>query len=117
MNATLECLSNINELTKYFLDEYTFDPNDKNKVMSNEYYEVIKNLWNEKNNNGSYSPTNFKNVLSIENPLFAGYAANDSKDLINFLIERLHTELNKSNSQNPNQYITIFNLNNELIIK
>ena len=52
--------------------------------MSNEYYKVIKNLWNRQNNNKSYSPDSFKNILSQENELFAGIAANDSKDLINF---------------------------------
>ena len=62
--------------------------------MSNEYYTVINNLWNIDNNKKSYSPYEFKEKLSQENPLFAGIAANDSKDLINFLLERIHTELN-----------------------
>lgn len=62
--------------------------------MSNEFYKVIDNLWKFENNNKSYSPSDFKETLSQENPLFAGIAANDSKDLINFLLERLHTELN-----------------------
>ena len=90
----LQCLSNINELTEYFLSEYRCDPNDKNKTMSNVYYELINNLWNKENNNNSYSPSTFKNVLSGNNDLFEGNSANDSKDLINFLIERLNDELN-----------------------
>ena len=43
-----------------------------------------------------YSPSTFKNVLSGNNDLFEGNSANDSKDLINFLIERLNDELNES---------------------
>jgi len=95
MNATLQCLSNTKKLTEYFLKEFKND--NSNKIMTNEYYKVIKNLWNRENNNKSYSPNSFKEVLSKENPLFAGIQANDSKDLINFLIERFHQELNVVN--------------------
>ena len=92
MNATLQCLSNTKKLTEYFLEDFKND--NSNKIMTNEYYKVIKNLWNRENNNKSYSPNSFKEILSKENPLFAGIQANDSKDLINFLIEKFHQELN-----------------------
>ena len=49
-----------------------------NKIISNAYHNVIKNLWNRENNNKSFSPNEFKEKLSQENPLFAGVAANDS---------------------------------------
>ena len=62
--------------------------------MSNEYFIVIKHLWDRNNHKKSYSPHSFKNRLSQENSLFAGATANDSKDLINFLLERIHSELN-----------------------
>ena len=99
MNATLQCLSNSKQLTEYFLNNYI---KDSNKVMANEYYEVLRNLWNPDSIISSYSPNSFKEVLSKENPLFAGIAANDSKDLINFLIERFHQELNIMNSKDIN---------------
>ena len=100
MNATLQCLSNTTKLTDYFINKYI---SKSNNIMANEYHKVIINLWNEQKNT-SYSPNSFKEVLSRENPLFAGIAANDSKDLINFLLERLHQELNevKSNSLTNN---------------
>jgi ubiquitin C-terminal hydrolase len=72
MNATLQCLSNTDKLTDYFLKEYVKEPNKDNKIMVNAYYEVIKALWNRKNNNKSISPYDFKEILSQENPLFAG---------------------------------------------
>ena len=97
MNASLQCFSNSKKLTEYFLKHYQKDPN---KIMANEYYEVLKNLWNKDDNEKAYSPNSFKDVLSKENPLFAGIAANDSKDFINFLIERLHQELNNINKDN-----------------
>ena len=100
MNATLQCLSNTDELTKYFLNRYKYEPNNNNKIMANEFYIVIRNLWDINNNKKSFSPDDFKEKLSQENPLFAGIAANDSKDLINFLLERLHSELNVINNGN-----------------
>ena len=41
--------------------------------------------------------------------LFEGIAANDAKDLVNFIIKTLHSELNKTN-ENQNE------INNNLII-
>ena len=102
MNATLQCFSSVSQLTGFFLNKYNYDPNDKNKKMSNEYYKVVKNLWNIKRNKKSYAPQEFKDVLSEENPLFAGINANDSKDLVNFLLERFHQELNIISDPNNN---------------
>ena len=114
MNATLQSLSNSKKLTEYFLKTYKYDPN---KVMANEYQKVLINLWNRKNNNKSYSPTSFKEVLSRENPLFAGIAANDSKDLINFLIERFHLELNEIKQNiNNNDFINQEDQTNEQLM-
>ena len=105
MNSTLQCLSNTEELTYYFLNNYNYEPNNNNRIMSNAYYNLIKNLWNKDNNNKPFSPNDFKEKLSQENPLFRGIAANDSKDLIQFLIERFHNELNIIENNN--------NLNND----
>jgi ubiquitin C-terminal hydrolase len=119
MNATLQCLSNTKKLTDYFL--HNFKNDDPKKIMSNEYYKVITNLWKRENNKMSYSPYSFKEVLSKENPLFAGIAANDSKDLINFLLERFHQELNIINNNiNNNVNDNLLNLdqtNENLMLK
>ena len=107
MNATLQCMSNSEELTNYFLKKYPNEPNYDKKKISYEYYKVVQNLWDKNNNNKPYSPKDFKEKLSEENPLFSGIAANDSKDLIIFLLERLHKELNINKNEN--------NLNNNII--
>ena len=118
MNASLQCLSNTKKLSIYFLEHYQKDPN---KIMTNEYYEVIKNLWDKENKNKSYSPNSFKNILGQENPLFAGIAANDSKDLINFLLERLHQELNLvkniNNNNNDENVPQLDQTNEQLMLK
>ena len=118
MNASLQCLSNTKKLTEFFLNNYK-EKKKKNHIIAHEYYELINNLWDEKNNNKSYSPNSFKEVLSKENPLFAGIQANDSKDLINFLIERLHQELNiaKGNIENINQINQINQMNENEMLK
>ena len=95
MNATLQCLSNTTNLTEYFLKIFKYEQNNKSRIISNQYYNVVKNLWDRNNNNKSFSPESFKEKLSQENPLFKGIQANDSKDLINFLLERFHLELNE----------------------
>ena len=113
MNATLQCLSNTQKLTKYFLNKY-IEKHDN--IMANEYYKLLIHLWDIKNNNSSYSPNSFKEVLSKENPLFAGIAANDSKDLINFLLERFHQELNESNQSNINNNMLQDDQSNEQVM-
>ena len=41
------------------------------------------------------------------NPLFQGIAANDSKDLIIFLYETMHNEINNPTQYNENNYYNI----------
>ena len=93
MNATLQVLSNTDDFTQYFLTKYN---NDQNKKMSNEMHKVLINLWSDNKKVSDYPLYDFKNALSEENELFAGIKANDSKDLINFLLERFHQEMNIS---------------------
>ena len=49
------------------------------------------------------------------NPLFEGIAANDSKDLVNFIIMTLHEELNKAKKINEDNDINIDQTNKQLI--
>ena len=120
MNATLQCFSNITRLREELLNKDVYkvleSNKDKNKKLSFALAEVLKNLW-ENLNQRFYSPENFKKVISEMNPLFKGIAANDPKDLILFLLESMHKELNnppknkkKNNySINNNIFIDVFN--------
>ena len=98
MNATLQCLSNINLLTGYFLlnkDYYTKIPYENKELkLTKAYSEVIFHLWNPDEQNKYYSPNYFKEVISTKNELFAGIQANDSKDLLIFIYQTIHNELN-----------------------
>ena len=55
-------------------------------------------------NENSFSPDSFKQVLGRLNPSFAGIQANAPKDLIYFLLETLHQEMNKIKNINLNYY-------------
>ena len=116
MNATLQCFSNITRLRKELLNKDVYkdleNNKDKNKKLSFALAEVLKNLW-ENLNQRFYPPENFKKVISEMNPLFKGIAANDPKDLILFLLETIHKELNTPpNKEIKNNY---FINNNNLI--
>ena len=104
MNATLQCLAHIQKLTKNLLNSQKKYANNNNYLLTNAYIEVLKNIWQNKTIK-DYSPNNFKNLISVMNPLFAGIQANDSKDLILYIMETLHNELNIANTEyNINNY-------------
>ena len=125
MNATLQCFCHIEKFVEYF--KYNINPNDiieKNKnLLSTSFKILIDNLWPDNFDSSSpnlkkyYSPDDFKAKISKMNPLFEGIAANDSKDLVNFIILTLHIELNKVNEINEenNDNGIIDQTNKELI--
>jgi len=103
MNATLQCLSNINILTGFFLFKKNYFLNipyqSPEKPISKAFSDVIYHLWNPNEPNKYYAPHYFKDVLSSKNKLFEGIQANDSKDLLIYLFETIHKELNLLKSE------------------
>ena len=100
MNATLQCFSNVEFLRDELLSPNFYTKLEQNKVskmrLSFAFAEVLKNLWLKYDVN-YYPPEHFKEVISDMNPLFRGVAANDSKDLILFMLETMHNELKTVN--------------------
>ena len=104
MNATLQCFSNIKRFRMDLLKIYQILEKDKNtKKLSFALAEVFQNLWVNLEN-GVYPPNNFKDIIGDMNPLFRGIAANDPKDLIIFLLETIHKELNNPPKKEENNY-------------
>ena len=101
MNATLQCFVHIKEFVRYFKEDKTKIDVIKNKeTLSYSFKILIDKLWPEHYNKKMktyYAPYEFKEKISNMNPLFQGIAANDSKDLINFIVMTLHEELNIEN--------------------
>ena len=103
MNATLQCFCNITKFVDYFkYNKHLIDivRNDiyKQKLCSS-FKLLMEKLWPDNYNNISktyYAPHDFKTKISKMNSLFEGVQANDSKDLVNFIIMTLHEELNKA---------------------
>ena len=80
--------------------------------LTMEFCKLLNNLWKEPTRYKKYyTPTDFKNCISEMNPLFKGIAANDSKDLIIFIYETIHNEINKIGQYNIN---INYNLPNDL---
>jgi len=121
MNATLQCLCNIRKFVSYFkynkhlIQKVKEDINKE--FLCSSFKLLIEKLYPFKySKNGkeyskthpefislypqipkySYAPREFKDKISRMNPLFQGVAANDAKDLVNFLIMTSHQELNKA---------------------
>ena len=110
MNATLQCFSNCPRFKNYLLKLYKELESEKDSKykISFALAEVLKNLWGILHHK-YYAPENFKNIISELNPTFRGKAANDPKDLVLFIIQRIHTELNKEDptiktNNNDNSY-------------
>ena len=111
MNATLQCLCHVTSLKKYFQNRLiNKEINNKNAPLSKSFSKLLNILWNETYET-YYAPHDFKNLISNLNPLFRGIQANDSKDLIIFIYETLHNELNNPNTNN--NYLN--NINNQNI--
>ena len=110
MNATLQCFAHIKEFVNYFKNNNKkLDVIKDKNTLSYSFKILIDKLWPEHFNKKSktyYAPYEFKEKISNMNPLFQGIAANDSKDLINFIVMTLHEELNIAN---PN-----INLSNQM---
>lgn len=99
MNAALQCLSNSPPLTEYILtDKFVEDINTNNPLgmhgeIARTYAELIKVIWS--GNYGSYLPREFKCAVSRFAPQFTGFAQQDCQELMAFLLDGLHEDLNR----------------------
>ena len=108
MNATLQCLFHIKELSFFFLNWYyslynSFSCNPfylsnvlNGKRLFPQYMNLLCQVFYPEfngNQNKYYAPQAFKDTISDINPLFQGIQANDAKDLLQCILENLHNEL------------------------
>ena len=113
INSIFQCLSYTKPLTNYFLNKYG-EYNHYNKKISNEYYNLLMNLWKEKNISNPYSPYNLKSFINNRNSSLYNNQINDGKVLLNYLFDNIHKELNKvddnkgNNIQKSNTIIQLY---------
>ena len=91
--ATLQCFANIEQLNQYFLSKENETKICQNK-LSKIFLEVIKNI-NENGNIKDNILLNFQKLIVEMNSSFKEIKDNEPKDLILFLVETMHKELNK----------------------
>ena len=99
MNTGLQCLSNCELLTKYFLEDYYKEfVNKENPIGSQgeiveKYSQLIHHLWY--GNNDCVSPIQFKVAFGKNYNAFADFRQQDSQEFISYLLDALHEDLNK----------------------
>uniref|UniRef100_A0A673ZVR8 Ubiquitin carboxyl-terminal hydrolase n=1 Tax=Salmo trutta TaxID=8032 RepID=A0A673ZVR8_SALTR len=99
MNSALQCLSNACPLTEYFLnDQYEAEINRENPLgmrgeIAEAYADLVKQMWLSRS---SYvAPRTFKTQVGRFAPQFSGYQQQDSQELLAFLMDGLHEDLNR----------------------
>uniref|UniRef100_A0A8C2GZD4 Ubiquitin carboxyl-terminal hydrolase n=1 Tax=Cyprinus carpio TaxID=7962 RepID=A0A8C2GZD4_CYPCA len=92
MNAALQALSNCPPLTQFFLDCSGLVRTDKKPALCKSYQKLISELWHKKR--PSYVvPTNLFHGIKLVNPMFRGYAQQDTQEFLRCLMDQLHEEL------------------------
>jgi ubiquitin carboxyl-terminal hydrolase 4/11/15 len=99
MNSTLQCLSNSVELTDYFHSKhYVRELNKTNPLgwggkIAEAYAGLMEEMWG--NQYSVVSPTALKHTIGEFQPRFSGYQQHDSSELLSFLLDGLHEDLNR----------------------
>uniref|UniRef100_A0A4W4G530 Ubiquitin carboxyl-terminal hydrolase 20 n=1 Tax=Electrophorus electricus TaxID=8005 RepID=A0A4W4G530_ELEEL len=92
MNAALQALSNCPPLTQFFLDCSGLVRTDKKPALCKSYQKLISELWHKKR--PSYVvPTSLFHGIKLVNPMFRGYAQQDTQEFLRCLMDQLHEEL------------------------
>ncbi|KAK1940117.1 Ubiquitin carboxyl-terminal hydrolase 4 [Phytophthora citrophthora] len=99
MNSALQCLSHVELLTRYFLsNQYKNDLNADNPLgtggnLACEYDALLKELWF--GTVPSTSPASLKRAISRFAPQFSGFQQHDAQELLAYIIDGLHEDLNR----------------------
>ena len=94
MNSCLQCLSNTEPLTFYFLRSLFEKEINRTNVLGTKgklaktYAKFIRSMWCE--TDSVVTPDAIKSAVSSINPMFSGYAQHDSQEFFSFLIDGLH---------------------------
>ncbi|TRY96650.1 hypothetical protein DNTS_024264 [Danionella cerebrum] len=104
LNAIMQCLSHTRSLRDYCLMRtYIQDKHSSQEpVLMNEFSKVLAGLW-DCNNGGesTVNPGKFYHVFKESVPYFNGYSQQDAQEFLRFLLDRLHTEINRRPSKRP----------------
>ncbi|XP_057993953.1 ubiquitin carboxyl-terminal hydrolase 9 isoform X2 [Hevea brasiliensis] len=98
MNSALQCLVHTPPLVEYFLQDYSDEINAENPLgmhgeLALAFGELLRKLWSSGRN--AIAPRAFKGKLALFAPQFSGYNQHDSQELLAFLLDGLHEDLNR----------------------
>lgn len=99
MNSALQCLSNTPELKDYFVSRvFESEINAENPLgnggqLAQQFGKLIQHIWS--GSRDTVVPRDFKSALSRFAPQFSGYAQQDTQELLAFLLDGLHEDLNR----------------------
>ncbi|KAL0912218.1 hypothetical protein M5K25_018180 [Dendrobium thyrsiflorum] len=98
MNSAVQCLAHTQRLVEYFLGDYSREINYQNSLgMGGElalaFGELLRKLWAP--NKTPIAPRDFKAKLVRFAPQFSGFNQHDSQELLAFLLDGLHEDLNR----------------------
>ncbi|XP_031162148.1 ubiquitin carboxyl-terminal hydrolase 8 isoform X2 [Sander lucioperca] len=103
MNSILQCLCNTPGMAEYFNNNFYLEDINRQNILGHkgevaeEFGVIMKALWA-----GLYkciSPRDFKITIGKINDQFAGYDQQDSQELLLFLMDGLHEDLNKADNR------------------
>ncbi|GLT64638.1 hypothetical protein SLA2020_371180 [Shorea laevis] len=98
MNSAIQCLVHTLPLVEYFLHDYSDEINTKNPLgmhgeLALAFGELLRKLWSA--GRTAIAPRVFKGKLARFAPQFSGYNQHDSQELLAFLLDGLHEDLNR----------------------
>ncbi|KAK4797362.1 hypothetical protein SAY86_029688 [Trapa natans] len=98
MNSAIQCLVHTTPIVEYFLGDYTNDINTQNPLgmrgeLAIAFGELLRKLWSS--GRTAIAPRAFKGKLGRFAPQFSGYNQHDSQELLAFLLDGLHEDLNR----------------------
>eukprot|EP00268_Persea_americana_P027801 TRINITY_DN27076_c0_g1_i2.p1 TRINITY_DN27076_c0_g1~~TRINITY_DN27076_c0_g1_i2.p1 ORF type:complete len:926 (-),score=172.52 TRINITY_DN27076_c0_g1_i2:429-3206(-) len=98
MNSAIQCLVHTPPLVEYFLQDYTEEINKVNPLglrgeLAVAFGDLLWKLWSS--GRTPIAPRAFKGKLARFAPQFSGYNQHDSQELLAFLLDGLHEDLNR----------------------
>ncbi|XP_006361109.1 ubiquitin carboxyl-terminal hydrolase 8 [Solanum tuberosum] len=98
MNSALQCLAHTPKLVDYFLGDYKREINHDNPLgmkgeIASGFGDLLKKLWAP--GASPVAPRTFKVKLSHFAPQFSGFNQHDSQEVLAFLLDGLHEDLNR----------------------
>lgn len=108
MNSVLSCLSNVPALARYFTSgRYAADLNRSARGtrgrLATAYGELMLAIWADPPRplGASEQPSKLKSIVGTVAQRFMGYEQQDAQELLRFLLDALHEDVNRVRSPPP----------------